>query len=127
MPQYVFDNQAAEAAQRFGALEDIYDPLSIRHLSPYVVPGANCLEIGGGSGSIARWMSQRVGSAGRVVVTDINTRFLDAIAAGNVEIRLHDIASDALEDGTFDVAHTRLVLLHLPERQPALDRMIASL
>ena len=32
IPQYVFDNQAAETEQRFSALEEIYDSLSIRHL-----------------------------------------------------------------------------------------------
>jgi hypothetical protein len=49
------------------------------------------LEVGGGSGSIARWMSERIGDAGRVVVTDIDTRFLDGMTARNVKIRLHDI------------------------------------
>jgi SAM-dependent methyltransferase len=127
MSNYVFDNRAPETQQRFGALEEIYDPISIRHLEPYVVPGAHCLEVGGGSGSIAQWMSERVGGAGRVVVTDINTRFLDTMAAPNVEIRRHDITSDPLEEAAFDVAHPRLVLLHLPERERALDRMIAAL
>ena len=126
MRDYVFDNRAPETQQRFGALEEIYDPISIRHLEPYVIPGAHCLEVGGGSGSIARWMSERVGDAGRVVVTDINTRFLDALMAPNVEIRLHDITLDPIEEGAFDVVHTRLVLLHLPERARALDRMIAA-
>ncbi len=127
MSDYVFDNRAPETEQRLGALEELYDPISTRHLEPYVVPGAQCLEVGGGSGSIARWMSERVGNAGRVVVTDINTRFLDAIRAPNVELRLHDITSDPLEEAAFDVAHTRLVLLHLPERERALNRMIAAL
>ena len=127
MPDYVFDNQASETEQRFGALEEIYDPISIHHLEPYVLPGAHCLEVGGGSGSIARWMSGRVADTGRVVVTDINTRFLEAVAAPNIEIRLHNIVSDPLEENAFDVAHTRLVLLHLPERERALDRIIAAL
>ena len=127
MTQYVFDNRAEETKQRFGALEEIYDPISIRHLEPFVVLGARCLEVGGGSGSIARWMSERVGESGRVVVTDINTRFLEAITAPNVEIRNHDITKDPLEESAFDVVHTRLVLLHLPEKERALDRMIAAL
>ena len=55
-------------------------------------------------------MSHRVGRSGRVLVTDM-TRFLEGIAAPDVEIRLHDIVSDPLEDASFDVAHTRLVLL----------------
>lgn len=127
MTDYVLDNRAEETEQRFGALEALYDPITISHLEPYVVSGAHCLEVGGGSGSIARWMGDRVGTTGRVVVTDINTRFLDAISAPNVEIRRHDIVTDPLEQHTFDVAHTRLVLVHLPDRDKVVQRLIAAL
>lgn len=127
IPEYVFDNKAPETEQRFGALEVLYDPISFVHLEPYVRAGSHCLEVGGGSGSIALWMSQRVGDHGRVLVTDINTRFLETIAAPNVEVRQHDIVSDPLEEAAFDVAHTRLVLLHLPERGRAVERMVAAL
>ncbi len=127
MPEYAFDNAAAETEQRFGALEVLYDPVTIRHLAPVVKPGSRCLEVGGGSGSVAKWMSDRVGAQGRVLVTDINTRFLDGIAAGNVEVRQHDIANDPIEEGVFDVAHTRLVLIHVPERERAVEKMISAL
>jgi SAM-dependent methyltransferase len=127
MSEYVFDNKEAETEQRFGALETLFDPVSKRYLEPYVVAGAHCLEVGGGSGSIARWMSERAGDRGRVVVTDINTRFLDGIVGPNIEVRQHDIVSDSLEEAAFDVAHTRLVLLHIPERKRAVERMIAAL
>jgi len=50
MTDYVFDNKEAETEQRFGALEALFDPVSERHLEPYVVPGAHCLEVGGGQG-----------------------------------------------------------------------------
>lgn len=126
MPEYVFDNKGIETEQRFGALETLFDPVSKRCLEPYVVDGAHCLEVGGGSGSIALWMSERVGANGRVLITDINTRFLDGIAAANIEVRVHDITSDELEQAAFDVAHTRLVLLHLPERKRAIERIIAA-
>ena len=127
MSQYVFDNEAPEAALRFGALEALYDSVSIRSLEAFVGVGSQCLEVGGGSGSIALWMGDRVGKAGRVVVTDINTRYLDLIARDNIEIRRHDIVEDALDEQIFDVAHTRLVLIHLPRRQRAMERMIAAL
>lgn len=126
MTEYVFDNKEPETEQRFGALEALFDPVSKGHLQPYVVAGAHCLEVGGGSGSIALWMGERAGDRGRVVVTDINTRFLDGIAGPNIEVRQHDIVSDPLEEAAFDVAHTRLVLLHIPERKRAIERMIAA-
>jgi SAM-dependent methyltransferase len=127
MSEYVFDNKGVETATRFGALETLYDPLTIRHLTPYAVAGAQCLEVGGGSGSIARWMSERVGDGGRIVVTDLETRFLESLAAPNVEVRRHDIVTDVLETSAFDLAHTRLVLVHLPDRMKAIERMIAAL
>ena len=127
MPEYAFDNAAAETEQRFSSLEVLYDPITIRHLDSLVGPGSHSLEVGGGSGSIARWMSERVGANGRVLVTDINTRFLDGIATGNIEVRQHDIASDPIEESAFDIAHTRLVLIHEPARERAVEQMISAL
>jgi SAM-dependent methyltransferase len=62
-----------------------------------------------------------------VLVTDIDTRFLQTVKRPNVEIRRHNIVTDALPEGVFDLVHSRLVLLHLPERDQALRRMIAAL
>ena len=59
-------------------------------------------------------------------MTDINPRWLD-VDRPNIEMRRHDIAADELELGAFDLAHERLVLIHLPERQQALERMIGAL
>jgi len=125
--EYVFDNTAPMAAGRFGALEAMYDETSIRHLSRFVGPGARCLEVGGGSGSLALWMSNQVGSDGHITVTDINTRFLDDLQMPNLEVRKHDIVQDPLEESAYDVAHTRLVLVHLPERRTVIDRMLSAL
>lgn len=127
MPEYVFDNKAPETTNRFGALEELYDGNSIRHLSTVVGPGARCLDIGAGSGSIASWMSDQVGADGHVLATDINIRFLETINKPNLEVRLHDIINDPLDAASFDVVHTRLVLVHLPEREKAVDRMLAAL
>lgn len=128
MPDYVFDNAATETDNRFGALEELYDPVTIRHLTAAgITEGWRCLEVGGGSGSIARWMSDRVGPAGHVVVTDINTRFLEPLARPNLEVRQHDIVNDPLEDSAFDLTHTRLVLVHIPERAKAIERMVHAL
>jgi SAM-dependent methyltransferase len=127
MAQYVLDNTAAETEQRFASLESCYDPVTIRQLEEIGVTRKwRCLEVGGGGGSIARWLADRTGPAGDVVVTDINPRWLDA-GRPNIEMRRHDIVADELEPGAFDLAHERLVLQHLPERRRALDRMIGAL
>jgi SAM-dependent methyltransferase len=127
MSSYVFDNAAAQAGQRFAGLEASYDPVTIRQLKEIgVSAGWSCLEIGGGSGSIARWLARQVTPSGHVVVTDIDPRWLEA-GYPNIELRQHDIAIEELERDSFDLAHERLVLIHLPERGRALRRMIDSL
>ena len=42
-------------------------------------------------------------------------------------MRQHDIRSGGLPNGEFDLAHARLVLIHLPDREVALRRMIDAL
>jgi SAM-dependent methyltransferase len=125
---YALDNTAREASARFDALGAMYDPGTIRHLEQVgVTTGWRCLEVGGGGGSIAAWLAVRVSPAGHVLVTDINPRFLESLEAPNLEVRRHDIVNDPLPEAAFDLVHSRLVLLHLPEREKALARMIASL
>jgi len=127
MSQYVLDNASEQTGQRFNSLESCFDPVTIGQLQEIgVTDGWSCLEVGGGGGSIARWLAERVGPTGSVVVTDINPRWLQATAP-NIELRRHDITRDPLPAETFDLAHARLVLLHLPERRRALQRMIDSL
>lgn len=131
MTSYVFDNAGLQTGRRFASLEELYDPGTIRHLDARGVDtGWRCLEVGGGGGSIAAWLASRVGSAGRVVVTDIDPRFITALASrglANVEVQRHDIINDPLPEGMFDLVHTRLVLSHLPGRDAAMDKMVAAL
>jgi SAM-dependent methyltransferase len=127
MSTYVFDNAAAQAGTRFAGLEATYDQVTIRQLSETgIAPGWSCLEVGSGSGSIARWLADQVAPVGTVVATDIDARWFGA-ERPNIEIRQHDIAADELEREAFDLAHERLVLIHLPERSRALRRMVESL
>lgn len=125
---YVFDNAGAQAGARFSALGALFDPGTIRHLTELgVAEGWHCLEVGAGGGSIADWLCDRVGAAGHVVATDIDPRFLDASGTPQLEVRRHDIASQPLEEGAFDLVHARLVLVHLPERETALRRIVRAL
>lgn len=118
----------ARELERIRAIEADWGPNTARHLSDLGVgPGSRCLEVGAGGGGVARWLAERVGPSGRVVATDINTRFLDALDLPNVEVRHHDILRDDIEEGAFDVAHCRLLLIHLREPERALTRMIKAL
>lgn len=83
--------------------------------------------IGGGRGSITRWLSQTVGPTGRVTATDLQLGFLDAIEASNVEVVRHDLRTDTFPEGSFDLIHTRAVLMHPPDDSDRLPRMASWL
>lgn len=130
MTKYLFDNAHDSAIDRFTALEQRYDPVTTARLDEIGTPwGGRCLEIGGGGGSIARWLAERVGPDGSVLVTDIDTSRIDVAGCPwpNVEVRSHDIVHDALPEGEFDLVHARLVLIHIPERQAVLRRILRAL
>lgn len=125
---YAFVNVNDFAIGRYRDLSALYDLQTIRHLDRTgIKKGWHCLEVGGGGGSIASWMCERVGNEGRVLATDIEPRFLRALSFNNLEVREHDIRVDGLPEGEFDLVHARLVLMHLPGREIALQRMIDAL
>ena len=123
--RYLHSNTKDEVElNRLRLLERIDDPTTTRHLESIgISEGSNCLEVGAGAGSIAQWLSKRVGPTGRVVATDIDMRFLQGISAPNLEVRRHDITKDELEEGEYDLVHCRYVLEHLIEPEKALKRM----
>jgi SAM-dependent methyltransferase len=129
MTNYIFDNAAErETAERFSSLESLHDPHTIRHLlSTGVGRGWRCLEIGGGGGSIAQWLADCVGPEGHVLATDIDPRFLANSGRANLEVRRHDVGSDPLPEFAFDLIHTRLVLIHVPQRQATIGRLVSAL
>ena len=124
---YLLDNAAPQAPDRFRALADLYDAGTIRHLERCgIARGWDCLEVGGGGGSIARWLADRVSPNGRVVATDIDTRHLDALGDPRIDVRRHDVL-EPLPEGPFDLIHARLVLNALPDRDAVLHRMVRAL
>jgi SAM-dependent methyltransferase len=125
---YVFDNAWERGRARLATVEELLDPGSERHLAALGIrPGWRCLEIGAGGGSIARWMCERTGPDGIVTATDLDTRYLEALNVPNLEVRRHDVVTEPLETGAFDLVHARLVLEHLPARDAVLAKLIAAL
>lgn len=126
--EYVFDNAQKNAEERYRTLSILYDANTVRHLKNRgVEEGWSCLEVGGGGGSIAHWLCLRVGLAGRVLATDIHPQFLERLSFSNLEVRRHDIRRESPPASQFDLAHIRLVLMHLPEPEIALKRIIDAL
>jgi ubiquinone/menaquinone biosynthesis C-methylase UbiE len=132
MSPYIFENVAeADTAERFASLDALYNFRTFRFLETAGIgPGRHCLEVGGGSGSVAAWMADRVGPSGYVLVTDLDPRFMEGSAyrrPAHMELRRHDIGSDPLPEAAFDLIHARLVLQHVPQRLQALARLVAAL
>ena len=72
-------------------------------------------------------MAERVGPTGQVIATDLDTRHLEALKDDRIEIWQHNLTMDLLPERKFDLVHARLVLVHIPERDEALGRMVRTL
>jgi 2-polyprenyl-3-methyl-5-hydroxy-6-metoxy-1,4-benzoquinol methylase len=121
---YAFPHSDADESRRLGLLEQRLDPLTIRRIERLGIGrGSRCLEIGGGHGSITRWLSERVGLEGHVTATDLQVGFLRMIGASNVEVLQHDVRTGIFAEGSFDLVHTRAVLMHLQAGADLLQKM----
>lgn len=128
MSTYVFDNSWERERARLAGLEALYDPGTIRLLeSVGVGAGWKCLEIAAGGGSITEWLCDRVGSTGKVVATDTDTRFVEVLQKPNLDVRRHNLVTDELPEEEFDVIHGRLIVQHLPDREQLIKRLVVAL
>lgn len=128
MSTYIFDQAWERERDRLNGLATLYDEGTERVLSAAgVTRGWRCLEVGGGTGTIARWLAARVGPQGQVVATDVDVRFLDELDDEGVTVRRHDIVRDDLEEGAFDLVHARLVIQHLSARERAVRKAARAL
>ena len=125
---YLLANDELETLHRFAGLEAVFDPVTSAHLTRLgVAPGAHCLEVGAGSGSIARWMADQVGDGGHVLAVDLDPRWCRADGRAQLEVRALDLVAEPMPPGPWDVIHERLVLQHIPERLDVLTRLVAEL
>ena len=122
MAEYILDRSWEPELRRLELQEHTLDPLTLDHLGRIGVrEGWRCLEVGAGAGSVVRWLSDRVGAAGKVFAIDIDTKLIDHLSGPTVEVHQEDLMSADLSGG-FDLVHCRLVLGHLQHKEEALDR-----
>jgi SAM-dependent methyltransferase len=123
---YALPNAAEGTRERLDVLEACHDPSS-RHRAAAlgVARGWRCLEAGAGGGSFARWLAGRVGETGRVVAADLDVSLLGDV--DGLEVWQMDLAKEELPRAEFDFVHTRLLLLHVPERDEVLAKLAAAL
>lgn len=122
------DHPGEQEERRLALLEQLQDPGTRRRIEALGIGlRARCLEVGAGRGSIARWLADRVAPAGSVVAIDRELSFLAENGRPNLEAHRQDVLVDEPPGGPFDFIHCRAVLMHIPERRRALERMASWL
>jgi hypothetical protein len=96
MDSYAFDAAWAKERDRLRALEAVFDQATTRRQADVGVgPGWRCLEAGCSAGGVALWLAGRVGATGRVLATDLDTRFVAGHGQPNLDVQRHDITAQA--------------------------------
>jgi SAM-dependent methyltransferase len=120
---YALPNEWQLARERLDMLEAAHDAASIRRASALGVgPGMRCLEAGAGGGSFARWLAAR---GAEVVAADMDVRLLEGF--DELDLWQMDLVRDEIPREAFDFIHTRMVLIHIPEREAVLGRLVGGL
>jgi SAM-dependent methyltransferase len=97
--------------------------------------GSRVLDVAAGAGDQTLQIAQRVGSAGRVLATDIAPIILELAAenarrAGYSNVKTQTLdgeALDVLPEGSFDAVVSRVGLIYFPDQQRALAGMRRAL
>ncbi|BCB78438.1 methyltransferase domain-containing protein [Phytohabitans flavus] len=127
---YAYDNDVDVAIQQHMSLSAMLDDFTRTRLSAVdTLAGATappstfrCLEVGAGAGSIARWLA---GQGASVIATDLKPGHLNE--EERIRVLAHDIVAEPVPDPPYDLIHTRLLLIHLPEREQVLRKLAAAL
>ncbi|MER7760308.1 class I SAM-dependent methyltransferase [Streptomyces sp. NPDC097619] len=141
----LFEPAHPREAERIDDAAVVYDPVTTGRLRALGAgPGQRCLEIGAGTGTVARWLLTE-GGAAEVVAVDRDTSALAGLAASldpgpappsgaaaRLRVALADVTDPASLDSAlgsdrFDLVHARFVLMHLPERRRVLAGLAARL
>ena len=126
---YALDRDGSRS--RLELLESHVDRFTQRRLAELgIAHGWRCLEVAGGLGSVARWLSQQVGPEGRVTVTDLDARHLQPLAAQavhNTDVWQHDVNVDPLPESHYDLIHARWLLYHVADPGHVCRRLVRAL
>ncbi|NUS16231.1 MAG: class I SAM-dependent methyltransferase [Streptomyces sp.] len=124
----VFRPEQSGEAERidYGALA--YDDVTMARLRALGAgPGWNCLDVGAGTGTVARRLLAEAGVAG-VLAVDRDVRFLARRPVPGLDVLEADVTAPGALTGSFRLVHARFLLMHLPDREgviASLARLVA--
>ncbi|MEU4084080.1 class I SAM-dependent methyltransferase [Streptomyces aureus] len=119
----LFEPEHPQESERIDAAALVYDPVTTGRLRALIRgPGARCLEVGAGTGTVVRWLLDEA-EVTEVVALDRDTGGLDALTDPRLRVVTADLRDESLDLGGFDLVHVRFVLMHLPERRQLVSRL----
>jgi len=127
MKPYIFDDASTLEYQRLDLMSKILDPWTREYLTALGVGrGWQCLELGGGNGSIAEWLCETVGPSGNVTAIDINPAILGLIPAQNLTVEQMDVRTGELPANAYDLVTCRALLHQISDYAPAVIGQMAA-
>ena len=144
-PSHYVHGTNPDEQRRLSSLNDILNAGSLRELG--LRGGESILDLGCGLGQLTRAMAQAAGATGRVLgidrseeqliqarqlavgPVDTSVGDLDRGSLAAIEFRQGDVLDLRLGDhewGTFDVAHTRFLLEHVPDPLTVVRSMVRA-
>ena len=128
MKPYMLDNASASEYERLDLMSRILDPWTRGDLTALGVgEGWQCLELGGGNGTVAQWLCETVGSSGGVTAIDANPVLLDLIPTQNLSVQEMDVRTGELRRESYDLVTCRAMLHQIADDAPAvLDKMAGA-
>jgi SAM-dependent methyltransferase len=122
-------NSTDDEAARLGKLQGLHDEATVLRLRALGVgPGWHCLELGAGAGSIATWMADTVGPTGTVTAVDRDTGQLQPLGERpGVSVLEDDLTTMSFPESTFDVIHSRSVLMHVDTADAVVAKLVPAL
>ena len=131
-PSHYVHGTDADEQRRLGQLNELLNDGSLRELR--LSGGEAILDLGCGTGQLTRGMAAQAGPRGRVVAIDRSPEQLEEArrlseGAESIDYRVGDVTALALRDpewGSFDVAHSRFLLEHLPDPLAVVRAMVRA-
>ena len=132
--RYVLPTGSQDAA-RLDVIQEVYGPISIRGLEAAGMDGVRrAADIGCGTGTMSRWLAERMGEGSSVDGIDISEDQLAVARMGQpstgsarITYSLASAYEPALPSAQYDIVFVRLVLCHLKEPDRAVAAMAALL